>query len=290
MTVPAPLDPGFYDAELRRHDVHLRAAVAVGPGDHVLDVGCGGGRTTLDAARAAADGGSATGVDLAAPMLDHARRVAEAEGVHNVTFELGDAQTHPFGTAHFDVCLSRFGTMFFADPVAAFTNIAGALRPNGRLVLLVWREAPHNEWFTAPRDAIAGASPPAPEPGRLVPFSLGDPATVRRVLGAAGFAGIELEPIDEPVFYGATADAALDVLLRLRHVGDLLTDLDPTAAAAAHDRLRAMVARHRTDDGVVFASAAWLVTALRRTPGRRARPRPLAGPVSRRRARRTPEA
>lgn len=157
----SPRDADFYDSELRRHNGHFRGAADVRHGDHVLDIGCGAGLTTRQAAHAAV-AGSAVGVDVSAPMLEHARRLAHAEGLRNVIFEQGDAQSHRLPTGHFDVCLSRFGTMFFTEPVAAFTNIAAAMRPGARLVLLVWQDADRNEWFTAVRAALTGSGSPRP--------------------------------------------------------------------------------------------------------------------------------
>src|SRR5215475_7952700 len=109
------LDPDFYDAELRRHNDHLRAAADVHPHDRVLDVGCGTGQTTREAARAAVDG-SVLGVDVSTPMLERARQLAAEAVLRNVTYVHADAQTHPFPSSHFDLGISRFGTMFFADP------------------------------------------------------------------------------------------------------------------------------------------------------------------------------
>ena len=262
MTVEDSGDVDFYDAELRRLNVHFRDAAAVRPGDHVLDVGCGAGQSTREAARAAVDG-SALGVDVSAPMLERARQRADAEGLHNVTFEHGDAQSYRFPPAQFDVCISRFGTMFFADPVAAFTNIGRAMRPGARLVLLVWQDADRNEWFTAVRQALAGSSPPAPTRSDLEPFSLADPSTTQRILAAAGFAEIDLTAVHEPVYYGPDVDAASDAVLGLRHASDLLASLDPATAEHAVGRLRTMLATHRTSGGVLFDSRAWIVTARR---------------------------
>ena len=121
-----------YDAELRRHTAHFFAAAKVGAGDRVLDIGCGTGQTTREAARAAVDG-VAVGVDISEVMLEQARRISDDEELSNISFELADAQVNPFPPTSFDLCISRFGVMFFADPVAAFTNIARALRPGGRL-------------------------------------------------------------------------------------------------------------------------------------------------------------
>jgi SAM-dependent methyltransferase len=250
----------FYDAEVHRHNVHFRAAAAVRRHDRVLDIGCGAGQSTREAARAAVDG-SAIGLDVSAAVLERARGLSRAEGLGNVAFQLGDAQTHPFPEAHFDVCISRFGTMFFADPVAAFTNIRRALRPGARLVVMVWQSADRNEWFTATRQAIAGSRTPAASASDLEPFSLADPAATERVLAVAGFTGIAFADIHEPVLYGPDPAAACDAVLGLRHAHDLLAGLDPRAAEKALDRLRALLEEHDTGSGVYFDSRAWIVTA-----------------------------
>jgi SAM-dependent methyltransferase len=252
-------DGDFYDAELRRHNVHLRAAAGVCSDDRVLDIGCGTGQTTREAGRAAVNG-TALGVDTSAPMLERARRLTAAEGLRNVTYELGDAQSHRFPPAHFDLCISRFGTMFFNDPVAAFTNIARALRPRARLVMLVWQDAARNEWFTAPRQALAGSNRRTPSPSDQEPFSLADRAITRRILTSAGFAEIGFTAVDEPVYYGDDCDAALDAVLRLQHISDLLATLDAATGEGALDRLRASLAAHDTSDGVIYDSRAWIVT------------------------------
>jgi SAM-dependent methyltransferase len=249
----------FYDAELRRHDVHFRAAVAVRSCDRVLDIGCGTGQTTRDAARAAVDG-SAVGVDVSAPMLERARRLSREQGLRNITYQHGDAETHPFPPEHYDLCISRFGAMFFADPVAAFTNIRRALRPGARLVLMVWQHADRNEWFTATRQALAGSSTPTTSASDLEAFSLADPAAAERLLNLAGFAEVAFTDIHEPVHYGPDATAASHAVLGLRHAQDLLTSLDPHMAEDALDRLRALLEAHATGDGVQFDSRAWIIT------------------------------
>jgi ubiquinone/menaquinone biosynthesis C-methylase UbiE len=152
-----------YDAELREHNVQLRGATDIGPADCVLDVGCGAGQSTRDAARTAVSG-SVLGVDSSEQMLERARRRVAEEGLHNVAFELGDAQVHRFALAHFDVVISRFGTMFFADPVAAFTNIASASRPSARLVMMVWQSHDRNEWATAIRRSLTAGRATSAQP------------------------------------------------------------------------------------------------------------------------------
>jgi len=264
--VTLPLD--FYDAELRRHNEHLRSAAAVQPGDRVLDIGCGAGQSTRQAARAAGDG-SALGVDVSAPMLERARQLSADEGLRNVSFEQADAATHPFPAAHFDLGISRFGTMFFADPVAAFTNIGRALRPGARLAMLVWQSSDRNEWATVIDRALRTGppatqpvDPPGPAP-RPPAFSLADPAVAQGVLADAGFIEVALTDVHEPVFYGPDAETAYDAVAILWQVERLLADLDPETAARATRQLRATIADHDTGDGVLFDSRAWIVTAVR---------------------------
>ena len=250
----------FYDAELRAHHEHLRAAYGISPGDRVLDIGCGAGLTTRDAARAAAPG-EVLGVDVSERMLELARQRTAAEGLDNVRYELGDAQVHRFDPAGFDVAISRFGTMFFSDPGAAFANLAAALRPEGRLVLLVWQRREDNEWMKA-FDAALGAATPSPPPPDLDAFSLGDAEATARVLEAAGFTGVRFEDVREPVFYGHDLDAALAIVRGFSTAA--LARLSDDEAARSVERLRETLAAHYTDEhGVALASRSWLITARR---------------------------
>ncbi|MBE1501831.1 ubiquinone/menaquinone biosynthesis C-methylase UbiE [Amycolatopsis lexingtonensis] len=245
------------EKELSRYQERLRELFGVGAAYRVLDIGCGAGATTRDAARSAPEG-SVHGVDVAAPVIETARRLAAEEGVPNATFEQADAQSHPFPPAHFDLAISRFGTMFFADPVAAFTNIGRALRPGARLVQLVWQDADRQEWAEW-ADAI---KPPSDGTTSLdgSPFSLGDPRNFHEILTAAGFTGIEVTELSEPIDYGTQAEA-YDFVLGMSR--DLFEELEPAEVPAAHDRLRAVLAAHDTGDGVWFGSRAWFVTAHR---------------------------
>jgi len=258
---PSPVD---YDTELRLYNEVLRQACSVRRHDHVLDVGCGTGQTTREAARMAT-AGSGLGVDLSAQMIDRAREFAQAEGLHNVTFERTDAQVHPFPPKHFDLTISRFGTMFFDDPVAAFANIWRALRPAGRLVMMVWQGHERNEWEVAIHRSLEGfegsvaVAPEGPDP-----FSLANPTTVEGVLDAAGFADVTFTDVHEPVFYGPDVATALDWVRSFTCTNDVLKRLDPIAAERALARLRETLAAHASGDGIWFDSRAWIVTARRR--------------------------
>jgi SAM-dependent methyltransferase len=251
-----------YDAELRRHNARLQVATGIGSADRVLDVGCGAGQTTRDAARAAV-AGSVLGVDVSAQLLERARERTAADGLHNVTYELGDAQIHPFASEQFDVVISRFGTMFFGDPVAAFRNVARASRPAARLVMLVWQSHDRNEWATAIAEALRpGTGIPAPPTGAN-PFSLAEPDAVESILRPAGFNELSFVDVHEPVFYGADAETAYDVVCSMSSTRQVLASIDATAAELALTRLRRLLVAHETSQGVEFDSRAWIVTAKR---------------------------
>ena len=235
----------------------------VQPGDDVLDVGCGTGSSTRDVARQVAPG-RVLGIDLSSRMLERARRRCADEGLSNVAFEQADAQVHPFDPEAFDVAISSFGVMFFADPVAAFTNIGRALRPGGRLAVLTWRDLRGNPWVTTIRDALAaGRALPEPPPDAPGPFGLARPDHVRAVLGGAGFTEVGLEPVDEPVWLGRDGEDAWSFVRTMGIVKGLSADLDADARERAFAEVRSVLSGATGADGVLLPSAAWLVTARR---------------------------
>jgi SAM-dependent methyltransferase len=251
----------YFDRAVAAYHERLLATAAIGERDHVLDVGCGTGQTTRDAARAASTG-SALGVDLSSRMLDYARRRATDEGVTNVTFAQADAQIHAFEPGAYDVAISRTGAMFFGDLAAAFTNIARALRRGGRLVLVTWQGPGGNEWIRELSTAMAaGRDLPTPPPDAPGPFSLADPDRVRAVLGAAGFTDIQLEPHSEAMWFGEDADGAQR--FALGQLGWMLDGLDDEGRRRAAGNLRTTLTAHDTGHGVLYGSAAWTISAIR---------------------------
>ena len=253
-----------YDAEVQRHDDVLRRTSGVQPHDHVVDIGCGLGQTTCEAARMAYAGG-ALGVDISASAVERAREIARAQGIGNVAFECADAQVHLFPQDRFDLAISRFGSMFFADPVVAFRNVGQALRPAGRLVMMVWQARDRNEWDVAIRQALAepGGSAVTASAGSEA-FSLAHPPAVRGILEAAGFAGVTFTDVHEPVYYGPDVAAALEWARSFACTRQALDRLDHADAASALRRLQEMLAAHLGKDGVWLGSRAWIVTARRR--------------------------
>jgi SAM-dependent methyltransferase len=239
----------FLDADLIRAE------------DRVLDIGCGTGHSSRDVARLASSG-SVLGIDLSSRMLALARERSAADGLTNAEFLQADAQVHPFEPEAFDIAISSFGVMFFADRDAAFGNIGRALGPGGRLALLVWRGFGQNEWLLALREALAaGRELPSPASGDPGPFGLADADGATECLAGAGFEDVVFTPIDEPVCLGADADDAYEFVSRLGLFRGMTDGLDEATRAEAVAKLRAMLTDHETADGVLLASAAWLITA-----------------------------
>jgi SAM-dependent methyltransferase len=253
-----------YDASLREYASPLLRVADIGADESVLDIGCGTGASTRSAARSASRG-HVVGIDLSAEMLAKARSDAAAQGLANVTFVQGDAQVYPFDDAVFDVSISRFGVMFFGDPVAAFTNVGRGLRAGGRLAWLVWRTLAENEWFSEIRRAVAvGRDLPTPPPGAPGPFGLSDPDHTRELLHGAGFTDVAFERCDASYHAGTHADQAFRFVSTLGFTRMMISELSDTDRARALDTLRATIDEHTTADGVIYDSACWLVTAIRR--------------------------
>ena len=235
------------------------AALAPRPGENVLDIGCGGGETTLELARLLAPDGTVVGMDLSAAVLTFAQRAAK--GYERVRFVQADAQVFPFEPASFDAAFSRFGVMFFADPTAAFINIRRSLRPNGRVAFVCWRALEENALDIVPLGAASAHLPPQPahDPDAPGPFAFANPDRVRGILQTAGYGEIEITAHDERVGSG-DLDTMLAVCSRVGALGRILRE-DPQLRAAALPAVRSALAAHDGPDGVRLNAATWVVTA-----------------------------
>jgi SAM-dependent methyltransferase len=251
----------FFEAAVRRHQVRLMQAAEIDQHEKVLDVGCGSGDSTIAAARAASRG-QALGIDLSARLVEVAKESARLQRVANATFVHGDAQLSGFDGELFDVVVSRTGSMFFADQVAAFSNIARAVRPGGRMVLVSWQDPRRNEWFWSFVDAMTLGRPPAPPPPEVPsPFAHADPARTERILTAAGWGDVRARSIEEPMYFGRSPEEGHEVMSR--QLAWMSDHLAPDERTTALERLRTSLEEHMTTEGVAYRSAAWVITAHR---------------------------
>jgi SAM-dependent methyltransferase len=254
-----------WEAIWRPFGAALLDAAALQPGERVLDVGCGEGVTTLEAAERVAPGGVVVGVDISAPMLALARQRAAAAGAEGVEYVEADAQAHRFEGRAFDAVISRFGTMFFADPDAAFSNLARALRPGGRLVSVCWQEPTKIEWAAMAIGAAAThlGLPDFGPPGAPGPFALADGARLSRFLEAGGFRDISLETVTRPHRVGDDVDDVVAFITSLDESRALFAGKPEDKIAIAVDAIRAALTPYAGPNGVVMDATAWLVSARR---------------------------
>jgi SAM-dependent methyltransferase len=248
-----------FDRALGGYEAAFMRAAGISADSRVIDIGCGTGQTTRLAARAA-EHGSAVGVDLSGQMIDLARQLAAREGLANVAFQQADAQIQPFAPESYDIAISRTGTMFFGDLVAAHTNIRNALRPGGTFTALVWQDPGPNEWFRELSGALAaGRDMGGPPPGAPSPFALADPDRARLVLSESGFRNVQIDGVEAPMWFGEDPEDACAFVLGL--LGWMLHGLDEVAQARATNALMTTLEEHVGSDGVTFGSATWLITA-----------------------------
>jgi SAM-dependent methyltransferase len=235
----------------------LLTAARIQPSEDVLDIGCGCGASTLAAARLTA--GTITGVDISEPMLGLARQ--RSGGHENVAFVHGDAQTF-VAERSVDVAISRFGTMFFDDPVAAFTSIASHVRPSGRLCIATWQALEANEWLQVPRTALLEYSdaPPLDQqgPGML---SQADPAVIIAIVSSAGWTDVNVEQHQPVLTLGMDTDDAVDYLAGTGVVRRHLDAIQPDRQAKALAAIATVVGDHM-DDGVKLSSGINITTAI----------------------------
>jgi ubiquinone/menaquinone biosynthesis C-methylase UbiE len=238
-----------------------------GHGQRVLDIGCGFGDTTQRIAALVGDHGLAIGADAASRFIDTARREAAEARVENARFEVADIQAGvPAGP--YDLAFSRFGTMFFANPVAALRNVRRALVPGGRLVMVVWRRRIDNDWVYRAQTIVeqivsrpADYDEPTCGPG---PFSMADADTTTDILRHAGYQNIDLHRCDEPISIGSDLEEAIDFLMALGPAGEILRLQGERAAhlrQPVRDALRAGLASLVTPSGVLGRASSWIVTA-----------------------------
>jgi SAM-dependent methyltransferase len=257
----------FIERRNRAVDALLLARAAPAEGESVLEVGCGTGATVFLLAKAVGPRGRVAAIDISEPMLSFARRRVAQAGLANVSLVLADAQTYRFEPASFDLAISRFGVMFFADPVAAFANLCAAIKPGGRLAFACWAPMAENRhWFVPFGIAVSHLGPPAPEPADAPgPMSLSDPARTRGILSSAGFAEIDIrrESIE---IEGGTPEEEAGHTFQMGPTARLIeekTPAQPVLEALRQEIRDAFTAQAAPDGRVRLAGTILLVTARR---------------------------
>ena len=239
-------------------------------GARALDVGCGWGDTAIELAKKVGPSGRVLGLDCCAAFLEKGNADARAAGLGNLRFVTADVQTYKF-EPEFDFCFSRFGMMFFSNPVAAMRNIRSALKPGGRLMFITWRKLEENPWAGVPKKIVLDFLPPPGESAQSCgpgPFSMASPEVVGAQLKAAGFEDAKFTPIDGPVMVGSSVEQAMDFQLALGPAGEIVREAGGEAERRRkeiEDALRRELGRHQRDGKVVMPSASWTITA--RNPG-----------------------
>lgn len=235
-------------------------------GAHAVDVGCGWGDTAIELARKVGPTGAVLGLDCCNAFMEKGRRDAAAEGLTNLRFVEADVQTYPF-ERDFDLCFSRFGMMFFANPVAAMRNVRTALKPGGTLMFITWRALDDNPFLGMPKAVVSRFLPPPSEDAQTCgpgPFSMANPDIVSAQLKAAGFTDFSFERIDGPVMIGRDIDQAVDFQLALGPAGEIFREAGPLAEARRTEidaALRAELGRYAAKDGVWMNSSSWTICA-----------------------------
>jgi len=253
---------------LTRHSEAIFPSLPVHEGDRVLDVGCGFGDTAIALGRLVGPRGEVVGIDCCDAFLDIARQEVEALGLSNIRFLRGDAEV-ALPENQYDFVFSRFGTMFFANPVAGLRNMRKALSPGGRMVHIVWRARADNPWLSMAKDIVLEFLPPPGEDARTCgpgPFSMSDEDTVRAMMTSAGYRDIAFRRVDAPVLIGADVADAMAFQLALGPAGEVFRE----AGQAAEDRrpeieaaLAEAINRQKTSaEGIVMESSSWVISAV----------------------------
>jgi SAM-dependent methyltransferase len=244
---------------------HAADRLELEAGQSVVDIGCGSGPTTRDLAHRVGPTGRATGFDISPALVAAAQRAAAEADVTNIEFRVADVQTGEIGEGQFDAAFSRFGVMFFSDPVVAFTQIRRALRPGGRFAFACWQNLFLNEWMLVPGSAViavTGVLPPMPGPDDPGPFFFAEPGRVETVLGAAGFTDVTVEEVNETIVWPASEVASVSTMSH--HIGpvrEALRDADSDTATQIRQAVDDALAARIVDDELALSAAVFVVSA-----------------------------
>lgn len=256
---------------LTHHSEAIFPSLAVKEGDKVLDVGCGFGDTAIRLAERVGPSGNVVGVDCCDAFLEYGRKDAAKRGLANITFVVGDTLTDEYAP-EYDFVFSRFGTMFFANPVGGLRNMRSALKPGGIMTHIVWREPTANPWLSMARDVVLEFLPPPGEDARTCgpgPFSMASQPMVAKMMEIAGYEDIAFKQVDAPVLIGKTVEDAINFQLALGPAGEVYREAGEIAekrrAEIEAALTKAIAAQKKEADGIVMESSSWVISG--RNPG-----------------------
>ncbi len=252
---------------LTHHSEAIFPNLKVKEGDSVLDVGCGFGDTAMKLARRVGPEGRVLGVDCCDAFMDYGRREAVEEGLDNVSFENGDVMIMPF-EPKYDFVFSRFGTMFFSNPVWAMRNMRTAMNPGATMTHIVWRTREDNPWLSMAKDVVLGFLP-LPGVDALTcgpgPFSMAGQEMVTGMMKSAGYEDINFERVDAPVLVGRTVQDAIDFQLSIGPAGEVFREAGEEAEEKRQEieaaLAKAIDAQKKEADGIVMDSSSWVISA-----------------------------
>ena len=232
-------------------------------GENIIDIGCGTATTSLKIADLVGDKGSVTGVDISKPILECARQKAKENSVSNIEFILADAQNHKYLVNSYDAIFSRFGVMFFEDPVAAFANLIKGLKSGGRLAFICWAEPSVNDWIETSTNVASRflELPPKAAPREPGPFAFEDPVYLRKILSDAGWKKITIENYCTTNLVGKTIEEAADFLSRMGPMSIPFENAEETVKIKVIDALKDCFSNYLTETGVEMNFNSWIVTA-----------------------------
>ena len=252
---------------LNHHSAAIMPSLKIAEGDSVLDIGCGFGDTAVMFAERVGPTGRVVGMDCCDAFMDYGIKEAQDAGLENLTFINGDALAYPF-EPEYDFVFSRFGTMFFSNPVVGLRNMRTALKPGGIVTHIVWRDRADNPWLSMAKDVVLRFLPPPGEDAQTCgpgPFSMANQEMVTKMMEVAGYENIEFKRVDAPVLIGRTVEDAINFQLALGPAGEVYREAGVEAEAKLEDIRKALAAAievQKSDaDGIVMDSSSWVITA-----------------------------
>ena len=252
---------------LNHHSAAIMPSLKIAEGDSVLDIGCGFGDTAVMFAERVGPTGRVVGMDCCDAFMDYGIKEAQDAGLENLTFINGDALAYPF-EPEYDFVFSRFGTMFFSNPVVGLRNMRTALKPGGIVTHIVWRDRADNPWLSMAKDVVLRFLPPPGEDAQTCgpgPFSMANQEMVTKMMEVAGYENIEFKRVDAPVLIGRTVEDAINFQLALGPAGEVYREAGVEAEAKHEDirtALAAAIEVQKSDaDGIVMDSSSWVISA-----------------------------